>query len=55
MTNYRVLMSQTSYYNCFVEADSEEEAKAKVLDGDYDNSEFLEGENDEIHDVEEWG
>lgn len=51
-TTYRVLMSQTAYYNVYVEADSEEEARAKVLDGDYDDSTFLEGDNDEVWDVE---
>jgi hypothetical protein len=54
MTGYRVLMSQTAYYQVFVEADSEDDARAMVLNGDYDDSTFIEGENDEVWDVEVW-
>jgi DNA-dependent RNA polymerase auxiliary subunit epsilon len=52
---YRVLIKQKEYRNCYVLADSEEQARKKFEDGDEYDSEFLSAEDTEIVSVEEWG
>jgi hypothetical protein len=51
VTTYTVLYSQTEYRSTQVEADSEEEARAKVLDFDFEDSSFEFAEGMDIADV----
>ena len=52
MPRYRVLIKQDEYRNCFVEADGEDQAKERVLDGEFGYSDFVGSENTEVIDVE---
>lgn len=53
MNWYRVGYKMDAYYTCIVEAENEDEARRKVLDGEYEDSSFDMGENTEITFCEE--
>ena len=52
--NYRVLIKHTEYRNCYVLAESEEQAREKVLDGYEYDSEFVDYGDAEVQTVEVW-
>jgi hypothetical protein len=53
MSKFRVLASETVFYEFVVEADSIEEAQAKLDIGDYDTGPAYDGDNFEIDSIEE--
>ena len=52
MPKFQVLASETVFYNFVVEADSLEEAQAKIDVGDYDTGPAYDGDNFEIDSIE---
>jgi hypothetical protein len=53
MPKFRVLASETVFYDFVVEADSIEEAQAKMDIGDYDTGPAYDGDNFEIDSIEQ--
>ena len=53
MSKFRVLASETVFYNFVVEADSLKEAEAKIDLGDYDTGPAYDGDNFEIDSIEQ--
>jgi hypothetical protein len=53
MPKFRVLASETVFYNFVVEADSLKEAEAKIDLGDYDTGTAYDGDNFEIDSIEQ--
>jgi hypothetical protein len=53
MPKFRVLASETVFYDFEVEADSMEQAQAKIDLGDYDTGPAYDGDNFEIDSIEE--
>jgi hypothetical protein len=53
MSKFRVLASETVFYNFVVEADSLEEVQAKIDIGDYDTGPAYDGDNFEIDSIEQ--
>ena len=53
MPKFRVLANETVFYEFVVEADSLEEAQAKIDLGDYDTGPAYDGDNFEIDSIEE--
>jgi hypothetical protein len=53
MAKFQVLASETVFYDFVVEADSMEEAQAKIDTGDYDTGPAYDGDNFEIDSIEE--
>jgi hypothetical protein len=52
MPKFRVLASETVFYDFEVEADSMEQAQAKIDLGDYDTGPAYDGDNFEIDSIE---
>jgi hypothetical protein len=53
MPKFRVLASETVFYNFVVEADSVEAAQAKIDTGNYDTGPAYDGDNFEIDSIEQ--
>ena len=53
MPKFRVLASETVFYDFEVEADSMEQAQAKIDLGDYDTGPAYDGDNFEIDSIEQ--
>jgi hypothetical protein len=53
MPKFRVLASETVFYEFVVEADSMEEAQARIDQGDYDTGPAYDGDNFEIDSIEQ--
>jgi hypothetical protein len=53
MPKFRVLASETVFYSFVVEANSVEEAQAKIDIGDYDTGPAYDGDNFEIDSIEQ--
>ena len=53
MPKFRVLASETVFYDFVVEADSLKEAEAKIDIGDYDTGTAYDGDNFEIDSIEQ--
>ena len=53
MPKFRVLASETVFYEFFVEADTQEQAQAKIDLGDYDTGPAYDGDNFEIDSIEQ--
>jgi len=53
MPKYFVYATEKVYYQIKVEANSEEEARQKVMDGDYSAHEAIDGEDFNIFEIEE--
>ena len=53
MLKFRVLASETVFYNFVVEADSLEAAQARIDLGDYDTGTAYDGDNFEIDSIEQ--
>ena len=53
MTKFRVLASETVFYEFVVEADSLEEAQSRIDIGDYDTGPAYDGDNIEIDSIEQ--
>ena len=53
MLKFRVLASETVFYEFVVEADSLEAAQAKIDIGDYDTGPAYDGDNFEIDSIEQ--
>jgi hypothetical protein len=53
MPKFRVLASETVFYDFVVEADSLQEAQAKIDLGDYDTGPAYDGDNFEIDSIEQ--
>ena len=53
MPKFQVLASDTVFYDFVVEADSMEEAQAKIDTGDYDTGPAYDGDNFEIDSIEQ--
>jgi len=53
MAKFRVLASETVFYDFFVEADTQEQAQAKIDIGDYDTGPAYDGDNFEIDSIEQ--
>jgi hypothetical protein len=53
MAKFRVLASETVFYEFVVEADSLEEAQARIDIGDYDTGPAYDGDNFEIDSIEQ--
>ncbi len=53
MSKFRVLASETVYYEFFVEADSIEAAQAKIDRGDFDTGPAYDGDHFGIDSIEE--
>lgn len=51
---YRVLYKSTEWRNAFVVADSEDEARAKFDAFEWESTEYLSNENEELVTIEEW-
>jgi hypothetical protein len=53
MPKFRVLASETVFYDFEIEADSLEQAQAKIDLGDYDTGPAYDGDNFEIDSIEQ--
>jgi hypothetical protein len=53
MLKFQVLASETVFYNFVVEANSLEEARAKIDTGDFDTGPAYDGDNFEIDSIEQ--
>ena len=53
MLKFRVLASETVFYRFVVEADSLEQAQARIDRGDYDTGPAYDGDNFEIDSIEQ--
>jgi hypothetical protein len=53
MPKFRVLASETVFYDFVVEADSIEQAQAQIDMGDYDTGPAYDGDNFEIDSIEQ--
>jgi hypothetical protein len=53
MPNFRVLASETVFYDFVVEADSMQQAQAQIDRGDYDTGPAYDGDNFEIDSIEQ--
>ena len=53
MSKFRVLASETVFYEFVVEADSIEAARARIDIGDYDTGPAYDGDNFEIDSIEQ--
>jgi hypothetical protein len=53
MPKFRVLASETVFYDFEIEADSIEQAQAKIDLGDYDTGPAYDGDNFEIDSIEQ--
>jgi hypothetical protein len=53
MPKFRVLASETVFYDFVVEADTQEQAQAKIDIGDYDTGPAYDGDNFEIDSIEQ--
>jgi hypothetical protein len=53
MPKFRVLASETVFYDFEVEADSMEQAQARIDQGDYDTGPAYDGDNFEIDSIEQ--
>ncbi len=53
MSKFRVLASETVFYDFEVEADSVEQAQAKIDQGDFDTGPAYDGDNFEIDSIEQ--
>jgi len=53
MAKFRVLASETVFYEFVVEADSMEEVQARIDIGDYDTGPAYDGDNFEIDSIEQ--
>ena len=53
MAKFRVLASETVFYEFVVEADSLKEAQNKIDTGDYDTGPAYDGDNFEIDSIEQ--
>ena len=53
MSKFRVLASETVFYEFVVEADSLEAARAQIDMGDYDTGPAYDGDNFEIDSIEQ--
>jgi hypothetical protein len=53
MPKFRVLASETVFYDFEVEADSMEQAQAKIDMGDFDTGPAYDGDNFEIDSIEQ--
>ena len=53
MPKFRVLASETVFYNFVVEADSLEQAQARIDRGDYDPGTAYDGDNFEIDSIKQ--
>jgi hypothetical protein len=53
MPKFRVLASETVFYNFVVEADTQEQAQARIDMGDYDPGTAYDGDNFEIDSIEQ--
>jgi hypothetical protein len=53
MSKFRVLASETVFYEFVVEADSLEAAQARIDIGDYDTGPAYDGDNFEIDSIEQ--
>jgi hypothetical protein len=53
MPKFRVLASETVFYNFVVEADTQEQAQARIDIGDYDTGPAYDGDNFEIDSIEQ--
>jgi len=53
MSKFRVLASETVFYEFVVEADSIEQAQAKISIGDFDTGPAYDGDNFEIDSIEQ--
>ena len=53
MPKFRVLASETVFYDFEVEADSMEQAQARIDIGDYDTGPAYDGDNFEIDSIEQ--
>ena len=53
MPKFRVLASETVFYEFVVEADSLEAARAQIDTGDYDTGPAYDGDNFEIDSIEQ--
>ena len=53
MAKFRVLASETVFYDFVIEADSLEEAQAKIDRGDFDTGPAYDGDNFGIDSIEE--
>jgi hypothetical protein len=53
MSKFRVLASETVFYDFEIEADSVEQAQAKIDMGDFDTGPAYDGDNFEIDSIEQ--
>jgi hypothetical protein len=53
MPKFRVLASETVFYDFVVEADTQEQAQARIDRGDYDTGPAYDGDNFEIDSIEQ--
>jgi len=53
MPKFRVLASETVFYDFEIEADSIEQAQAKIDTGDFDTGPAYDGDNFEIDSIEQ--
>jgi hypothetical protein len=53
MSKFRVLASETVFYEFVVEADTLEQAQAKISIGDFDTGPAYDGDNFEIDSIEQ--
>ena len=53
MSKFRVLASETVFYDFEIEADSMEQAQAKIDMGDFDTGPAYDGDNFEIDSIEQ--
>ena len=53
MAKFRVLASETVFYEFVIEADSMEQAQAQIDTGDYDTGPAYDGDNFEIDSIEQ--
>jgi len=53
MPKFRVLASETVFYEFVVEADTQEQAQAKIDMGDFDTGPAYDGDNFEIDSIEQ--
>ena len=53
MSKFRVLASETVFYDFEIEADSIEQAQAKIDMGDFDTGPAYDGDNFEIDSIEQ--
>jgi len=53
MSKFRVLASETVFYDFEIEADSLEQAQAKIDMGDFDTGPAYDGDNFEIDSIEQ--